>query len=121
MPKKETKIVPEVQALWDDVRQDATIEKYRKQGVWISGSSTEVYPIELGPLDICVQLDGKVKRADYKSFNMRYYKILERAMNAITERHKNVIQYAFLSAQDDSCPATMEFRFYSKFDLRKLN
>ena len=119
MSKEDTRISPEVQSLWDDVIQDATIEKYREQGIWISGSSTEVYPIELGPLDICVQLDSKVKRAGCKSFNMRYYKILERAMNAITERHKDVVQYAFLSAQDDSCPATMEFRFYSKFDLRK--
>ena len=111
----------EIQSLLDDIMQDPTIEKYRCKYTWISGSSTEVYPIEVGPCDICIQLDWKVKKSDGKSFNNRYYKILERAMAAIADRHQDALLYVHLSAQDDSCPATMTFEYKDEFDLRKLN
>lgn len=106
----------EIQSLLDDIMQDSTIEKYRCKYTWISGSSTEVYPIEVGPCDICIQLDSKVKKSDGKSFNNRYYKILERAMSAIADRHQDAVEYACLSAQDDSCPATMTFKFINELN-----
>lgn len=100
-----------IQSLLDDIMQDPTIEKYRCKYTWMSGSSTEVYPIEVGPCDICIQLARKVEKRDGKSFNKRYYKILERTMTAIADRHQDVVLYAHLSAWDDSCPATMTFKF----------
>ena len=111
----------EIQSLLDDIMQDPTIEKYRCKYTWISGSSTEVYPIEVGPRDICIQLDRKVEKRDGKSFNKRYEKILERTMNAIADRHQDVVKYAYLGAQDDSCPSCMWFKYKDEFDLRKLN
>lgn len=106
----------EIQSLLDDIMQDPTIEKYRCKYTWISGSSTEVYPITVWASDIIVQLDNKVKRADGKSFNKRYYKILERTRNAIADRHQDVVKYACLCVNDDSCPATMTFGFINELN-----
>lgn len=103
-----------IHALLDDIMQDPTIEKYRCKYTWISGSSTEVYPITVWASDITVQLDSKVKKAGGKSFNKRYEKILERAMTAIADRHQDVLFCSYLSAHDDSCPATMTFKFINK-------
>lgn len=101
----------EIQSLLDDIMQDPTIEKYRYKYTWIAGSSTVVYPITVWSSHITIQLDYGVKKCDAKSFNKRYEKILERTMNAIADRHQDVVKYAYLSAQDDSCPATMTFKF----------
>lgn len=104
----------EIQSLLDDIKQDPTIEKYRYKYTRISGSGTEVYPITVWSSRITIQLDYEVKKCDGKSFNKRYYKILERTMNAIADRHQDVVKYAYLSAQDDSCPATMTFKFINQ-------
>lgn len=111
----------EIQSLLDDIMQNPTIMKYRSKYAWTSGSSTEVFPIGVGPCDIEVQLDSIVKKNGGLSFNMRYYKILERAMSIIADRHANVLAYACLSVNDDSCPAAMKFKHKDEFDLRKLN
>ncbi len=115
------KLPKEIQSLLDDIIQDKTIEKYRCKYTWISGSSTEVYPISVGPRDIEIQLDCRVKKTDGKSFNKRYEKILERAMNAIADRHQNAVAYTYLDEMDDSCPAVMTFKYKYEFDLRKVN
>ena len=82
------------------------------QHTWVSGSQTDVYPIEIslnGYLPrIDIQLNIKVKRA---KASRSFYKKDERMLKGIGERYKSqhgkLVEGYSLSTLDGSCPPTL--------------
>lgn len=82
-----------------EIENDKLIKKYLYQGIWLSGSSTYVYPITIWNTSkqITIQLT-----TDKNLFN----KLIKRYKN----KYKN-IDYAYFWKSDGSCPSTLNFKF----------
>lgn len=74
--------------------------KYICKYKWLSGSSTDVYPIMVWRDYIGVQL--------MTSDKMRFS---QRSLDKIVEAHKDLLSRASFDPTDDSCPSCLRFRF----------
>lgn len=80
------------------IKSDETLAKHILKHTWISGSSTEVYPITLWAYEVCVQLDSPRRMYD---------KCVERILRAYPHLFKD----GYFRKNDDSCPAELVFRY----------
>ena len=83
----------------DEIYNDKLVKKYIRMGTWLSGSSTNVYPITIWEKSREVVVQIKTKR---NVFN----KLLERYKN----KYEN-IEYCYFDKTDDSCPSRLVFKF----------
>lgn len=74
--------------------------KYIYKYTWLSGSSTDVYPITVWRDNISVQLDTDDKRH-----------FQQKSLNDIVEKHKGLLTRAEFEKSDGSCPSELNFYF----------
>lgn len=89
----------EINQVIDEIK--TRFEKHIETNSWISGSSTEVYPIMVDRSCIRVQ----VLTSDKRIFS-------QNALNKIVDKYKDLLDYAILSKSDGSCPNELRFYFY---------
>ena len=78
----------------------AKFGNYIYKHTWISGSSTDVYPISVWRGAIYVQLTKRDKRF----FN-------QKSLDKIVNTHKDLLKRAYFCPNDDSCPSELVFVF----------
>lgn len=64
---------------------------------WLSGCSTEIYPITVWKDEIVIQLKG----------HKNYFK---KFLVTVQEKFKNEIKYCCFVKNDGSCPSTLNFK-----------
>lgn len=83
----------------DEIYNDKLIQKYIHKGTWLSGSSTNVYPITIWERSRKVEIQIDTKRNVFK-------KLIERYKEKYSE-----IEYGYFWETDDSCPSQLTFKF----------
>lgn len=86
----------------EEIYNDELIRKYMCKYVWLSGSSTKVFPIQIWGerREVELQIDTK-----------------KNVFNKLIERYKekyNEIEYAYFDKTDDSCPSRLVFKFFGE-------
>lgn len=81
---------------YNDLENEKLIQKYLYDYVWISGSTTRVYPIMEWHNTIEIQV---------KTFKNVFNKFIKR----FVETHKDEISDGWFSKKDGSCPASIVF------------
>lgn len=88
------------QSLGNFVRDNKFVKKYLHKGTWLSGCSTEVYPIMFWKKDLTLQID-----TDENKF--------EELINEVKEKF-DFVDYGYFEKSDGSCPSRLVFVF--KYD-----
>ncbi len=83
-----------------DLQKDTFLKQYLYPYVWLSGSSTNVYPIEEHKRDITIQLNTDKN-------------IFDDFINEITTKYSDLIDRGTFIKSDGSCPSTIVF-YYKK-------
>lgn len=92
---------PIVKEMVGAVLSDPMLEKHLLDHNWLSGSSTEVYPITIGKKDITLQMNESGKR-----FKEAYYKAIAR----VCAKYPHLFCHGYVS-YDGSCPMSVTFAY----------
>lgn len=86
----------------EEIKNDKLIRKYMYKYIWVSGSSTKVFPIMIYKGN-----DDTIKEITIQINTKRNYfkKLLERYKSKYKE-----IDYAYFGKNDDSCPSVLVFK-----------
>lgn len=85
-----------IKELSEMIARDSLIKKHVYKGTWISGSSTEVYPITVWRSDITVQLQTKRN-------------LFRACIKRIVSASGGLLEDGYFSRGDGSCPARLVF------------
>lgn len=97
-----------VKGIYSAILESDAIRKHIIEHPWISGSSTNVYPINLGVNDVEVQMD---------SGNRNYY---NKAIQRLVVRNPHLFKDGYFCKSDGSCPSFIRLK-YSDALLNLIN
>lgn len=85
-----------VKAFVEEIKKDPIVQKNLYEHVWLSGSSTEVYPIGIWASDVTFQ---------WKSNKNIYDKFIKRTV----EKYSDILSGGYFRKSDGSCPSEIVF------------
>lgn len=88
-----------VRSICSAILENDTIHKHIIDHYWVSGSSTIVYPINLGVNDVEVQMD---------SGNRNYY---NKAIQRLVVNNPHLFKDGYFCKSDGSCPSFIRLKY----------
>ena len=92
-----------VRSIYSTILGEETIHKHIIEYNWVSGSSTIVYPINIGITDVEVQMD---------SGNRNYY---NKAIQRLVAHNPHIFKNGYFCKTDGSCPSFIRLVYSDEF------
>lgn len=89
----------------DKFTKEKIVKKNLYEHIWLSGSSTPVYPITIRDYEIEFQWNS----------NRR---IFDKFINRTIEKYKDIFESGYFWKSDGSCPSAIVFKFKDEFKVR---
>lgn len=82
----------------EDIANEKLCRKNLYGHTWLSGSSTEVYPITIWKSTIEIQWKGNKK-------------VYDKFIDRMVQKYADLFEYGYFCKSDGSCPSNITFRF----------